>query len=437
MQLSFIRHQPAQDKGKLPHYHTGIVHRHHAECQPPWLEIAHEYDLIHPRTEPVKEGCWCLRWCSGGSSLAFWSVELVNGMMNLLASCLITARVCVFSFDGFLSLSIAVLSTLFWFYYAPEYTTRMSTNVIAIAVIFPITSGINMAFTRRERALGSLGQLLGNTRSTWDAMHSWLVPGTNSSGEKAFVRVMTKYTADEQEKIQQLFHEFLTSLVIYFNVMRFNRARQNEFGCGMQEEREEIRSITYQQRLSVDSRISRLRQLVQSTKHKGLAGGEVHRVDNYLQMLGSSFQTLTHIKEYRTPLAFTSFARLFILLMPLLYGPHYVNFSRGLNKDKNNLALSIAFACAIQLILVGLLHVLISLEDPFVYDKTRVDGIKVVELVEVTRRQLVMIRQEAAKAELSGVAPWMQESAKVIWDPLLPAAAVDFADIEANVELAQ
>ena len=44
-----------------------------------------------------------------------------------------------------------------------------------MAVIFPVSQGIGMGFKRRERALTELGNLLGNLKQVWGALHTWLV----------------------------------------------------------------------------------------------------------------------------------------------------------------------------------------------------------------------------------------------------------------------
>ena len=61
--------------------------------------------------------------------------------------------------------------------------------------------------------------------------------------------------------------------------------------------------------------ISQMRRLIQDVKAKGLPGGEAHRIDSYISMIGVGFDRLCAIKEYRTPRAFRAFARVNILLV--------------------------------------------------------------------------------------------------------------------------
>ena len=60
-----------------------------------------------------------------------------------------------------------------------------------------------------------------------------------------------------------------------------------------------------------------------------MPGGEAHRIDNYVNMMGMAFDRLCAIKEYRTPRAFRAFARVYILLVGAMYGPDYLMLARG------------------------------------------------------------------------------------------------------------
>ena len=125
-----------------------------------------------------------------------------------------------------------------------------------------------------------------------------------------------------------------------------HRAR---LACSPQAGREdrELHAISVEQRAHIDVGISRLRKLVQETKVLGLPGGEVHRLDSYVNMLGVSFERLVNIKEYRTPRALRSYSRVFIILMGALYGPDYLSLAGASSRDAQ-LAVAIVYACIIQ-----------------------------------------------------------------------------------------
>ena len=50
--------------------------------------------------------------------------------------------------------------------------------------------------------------------------------------------------------------------------------------------------------------------------------------------MGMAFERLTAIKEYRTPRAFRSFARVYILLVGAMYGPDYIMLARSDDGDE-------------------------------------------------------------------------------------------------------
>lgn len=115
-------------------------------------------------------------------------------------------------------------------------------------------------------------------------------------------------------------------------------------------------------------------------------------------MMGMAFERLTAIKEYRTPRAFRSFARVYILLVGAMYGPDYLALARGADGEGENLGEALVYACLIQLVMAGLFNVMLGLEDAFARrgGRGQLDSVKVPELVEVTRRQLMRIEREAA-----------------------------------------
>lgn len=98
---------------------------------------------------------------------------------------------------------------------------------------------------------------------------------------------------------------------------------------------------------------------MQHAKTVGLPGGEAHRLDSYVSMMGIAFENLTVLKEYRTPQAFRAFARVYILLIGAMYGPYYVALGQGAGLDEHNLGVAIMFACGVQLALSGLFQVML------------------------------------------------------------------------------
>ena len=99
---------------------------------------------------------------------------------------------------------------------------------------------------------------------------------------------------------------------------------------------------------------------------------------------------------------FRAFSRVYVLIMPVLYGPYYASIVEEAEQSGDDpdraLLFAILFACAVQLASAGLVNLMIALEDPFA-PKTRFAGyfdrIRVSEIAEATRRNLLLVEQQA------------------------------------------
>ena len=211
-----------------------------------------------------------------------------------------------------------------------------------------------------------------------------------------------------QLRLRALFDECLVSLVTYLDADCWKYERLKLHACAA--EKRELDAIVNEQRLCVATSLDRLHRLIQQLKTLGLGAGECSRLDQYHVKAVATMGQLNALKEYRTPRVFRAFARVFIMLLGAMYGPYYVYLGRGASGKENNLALSLAFACAIQLTICGLYHVALGLEDPF---SCRVQGrglddIHVPELVEMTRRMMI-------RAEVCAGSSWHASAPKEEW----------------------
>jgi len=284
----------------------------------------------------------------------------------------------------------------------------MDWNLVGLVVIFPISQAIGMGFKRRERALFELGTFLGNLRAIWGAMHSWQVKVKDGRWIDCVTAMVEQGEPHVREDLHVLVNKLLAALVTYFSLPRWGRARHAVACLGAEAEMVELQDITHEQRLVIDGCIAQLQRLVQHAKCIGLPGGEAHRVDSYVSMMGVAFERLTSLKEYRTPQAFRAFARVYILLLGGLYGPYYVYLGNH-GATGSYLGLPIAFACCMQFAMSGLFHVMLGLEDPFARRNGRGygDSVKVAEVVDVTRRQLLRIEHESAQ-------PWNYVASDIV-----------------------
>jgi hypothetical protein len=95
-------------------------------------------------------------------------------------------------------------------------------------------------------------------------------------------------------------------------------------------------------------------------KAGGLPAGEKSRLTAFENTIFTAYSQLRSIKDYRSPGSLRAFARVFIILTPLLFGPYY-----ALVAESTNLAWAISFACLTTAGVQGLFNIRQSLEDPF------------------------------------------------------------------------
>lgn len=76
----------------------------------------------------------------------------------------------------------------------------------------------------------------------------------------------------------------------------------------------ELREIAHEQRLCVDACLTRCQKAIQHLKTQGLAGGEAHRLDQYVSKAVIAMEQLAALKEYRTPAALRAFVRIYLLV---------------------------------------------------------------------------------------------------------------------------
>ena len=82
----------------------------------------------------------------------------------------------------------------------------------------------------------------------------------------------------------------------------------------------------------------------------------------FLSNTNENTEKLRIIKNYRTPQALRSFARLFSVFLPPFYAPYYGQMAKNLN----SLGVAIAFSVLTSIALTALFETISQMEDPFV-----------------------------------------------------------------------
>ena len=196
-------------------------------------------------------------------------------------------------------------------------------TLIGTAIIFPIVFSIGGAYKRREVALDEYGSIKAHGRALYFAVLHWIENPSESL----------------KLELKGLLKELLASnkLMLTHPV----------------DELETREKVVYDNFKHLSTFIKKLRS-------KGLPSGEASRSNQFLSKMMISFERIKHIYQYRTPRTLRTYSDIFIIILPIIYGPHFAenatNFSYGLQ-----FAVPILFS----VILVALDNIQSHLENPF------------------------------------------------------------------------
>jgi predicted membrane chloride channel (bestrophin family) len=196
-------------------------------------------------------------------------------------------------------------------------------SLIGTAIVFPIVFSISGAYKRRESALREYGVLKAHGRAIYFASRDWL----EHSDEK------------ETEHVKKLLSEFLVGC--------------RELFATPVEQMDEKENKVY-------AVFSKLSSYIKTFRAKGLSNGEVSRCNQFLSKMIASFENIKHIYQYRTPRTLRAYSRVFICVLPVLYGPYFAEIAKEFSKE-----LIYIMPILFTLILVSLDNIQDHLENPF------------------------------------------------------------------------
>ncbi|UCH89067.1 MAG: hypothetical protein JSV49_12680 [Thermoplasmata archaeon] len=219
----------------------------------------------------------------------------------------------LFNMETLIVSIIAVLST--YICYELEFYADFPLTLIGIAVVFPIVFSINSAYKRREIALEHYASIKAHGRALYYAVRDWVPNST-----KRF-----------QTRFKGYLYEFLVNCRIMFNT-----------GHKDDTHREQI----------IYNKFSKISRFIEECRKKGMSVGEISRCNQYLSKILISFENMKHIYQYRTPITLRTYSKIFIFLLPIIYGPYFAR-----------LALSIPYYYLIFLMPILLSVILVSLDN--------------------------------------------------------------------------
>ncbi len=201
-------------------------------------------------------------------------------------------------------------------------------TLIATAVVFPIVFSIGNAYKRREAALDEYGAIKANGRAIYFAARDW-IPDSTEEQRQARLAECSRLLGDLLADCRALFSAPLKSIEQYEPPVY---GRFSDLSIFVKEE----------------------------LRAQGLPSGECSRCNQYLSKMLIAFENVKHVYQYRTPRTLRAFSDLFIVLLPIVYGPFFAH-------EASEYASGLAYVlpALFALILVSLDNIQEHLENPF------------------------------------------------------------------------
>ncbi len=213
-----------------------------------------------------------------------------------------------------------------------EFTADYPLTLVGIAIVFPLVFSINSAYKRREDALNKYAGLKAHGRAIYFASRDWIeVPNQ-----------------EKMEDLKQLLFELLNSISELFKADEDNHVTEENL---------------------VYSNFRRLSIEVKGFRALGMSGSEVSRVNQFISKMLIDFEQLKHIHQYRTPKTLRAYSKIFISLLPIIYGPYFAYITVG-----KPLVMAMILPILFSITLVSLDNIQEHLENPF--DQIGEDDIK-------------------------------------------------------------
>jgi len=227
----------------------------------------------------------------------------------------------IINWKTFLITFLSIASTSFCLYY--EIKADFPLTLIGTAIVFPIVFSIGGAYKRREVALDEYGSIKAHGRALYFAVSHWL----ENPPEALKVELKT-HLGRLLSSCKQIFTQPVNEL----------ETNEKEVYNSFQE-------------LSI---------FVKKMRSHGLPSGEASRSNQFISKMMISFERIKHIYQYRTPRTLRTYSDIFIVILPIVYGPHFAE-----SVTSYSYGLQFAVPILFSVILVALDNIQSHLENPF------------------------------------------------------------------------
>jgi len=217
--------------------------------------------------------------------------------------------------------TLSIVSTAFCLHF--HIKANFPLTLISTAIVFPIVFSIGGAYKRREVALDEYGSIKAHGRALYFAVSDWL-----ENPPKELKEELKVHLADLMNSCRLIFTHSVDEL------------EQNE--------------------KEVYNSFRKLSLFIKGMRGHGLPSGEASRSNQFLSKMMISFERIKHIYQYRTPRTLRTYSDIFIVILPIIYGPHFAE-----NVTSYNYGLQYAVPILFSVILVALDNIQSHLENPF------------------------------------------------------------------------
>ena len=277
--------------------------------------------------------------------------------------------------ESILVSALSVASVLLFSLYK-VHGNRLAVDVswafISFAIVFPLTNSLNEAFRRREEALRMIGEVKAYLLSYYQGHRDWDW-GANGRG---------KLPAGHLSQVRYVVAQLVVDMRDVLTAP--NTTRQEHFHTEWgRRQRLKMATIYREINQRIASHFDKISHAVEELKYGGMPGNESSRLRQYVTLTMCAWEKLKFIKKYRTPIATRAFARVYIFLHPIFWGPYYARLveqmvgdddaSAGASSPSASLVVwANVYACTLavltSLAMMGLFNVRYNMEDPFCTD---------------------------------------------------------------------
>ncbi len=167
---------------------------------------------------------------------------------------------------------------------------ELPTNLIGIAIIFPLVFSIAGAYRQREDALRSFAAIKGHAIALYYAHRDWPLQDREQHARRG----------------ARLARRLFAVIAAYF-----------AHGRSFTLDNEALAQV-----YAVFDDYSRSHEAL---RQAGVSSGEVSRANQSLRIMMVEFERMHNVRRYRTPVALRAYSRLFINLFPILFAPFFAS----------------------------------------------------------------------------------------------------------------